>query len=76
MSFALTELRLSSKARSGDLTADDLHARLSAQTRREMSQLTSRTSSTSTPGGPRRPGRPGRLIVRPPDNAKLRISLC
>jgi hypothetical protein len=77
MSFALTELRLNSKARSGGLTADVLYARLSAQTQRQISRFDFADFLDQVRGaGLADQAGDGRLVLRRPDNARLRISVC
>ncbi len=74
--IVFAELRLSPEARSGGLTADELYARLSSQTQRQMSRLDFADFLDQVRrAGLTDPAANGRLVLRPPDNARLRISV-
>jgi hypothetical protein len=74
--IVLAELRLSPDARTGGLTADELYARLAPQTQRQMSRLDfADFLDQIRRAGLTDPAADGRLVLRPPDNAKLTISL-
>lgn len=74
--LVLAELQLTPEARSGGLTAEELYARLSYQTRNQLSwldfvdfldQVRHAGLADSAAGG--------RLILRAPDNARLKITI-
>jgi hypothetical protein len=74
--IVLAELRLSPEARSGGLTADELYARLAPQTQRQMSRLDFADFLDQVRrAGLADPADGGRLVLRPPANARLRISI-
>jgi hypothetical protein len=74
--IVLAELRLSPEARSGGLTADELYARLAPQTQRQLSRLDFADFLDQVRrAGLADPGDSGRLVLRPPDDARLKISI-
>lgn len=72
----LAELRLSPEATSGGLTADELYAKLSPETRRQLSPLDFEDFLDQVRrAGLGDPAADGRLVLRQPDKARLRISI-
>jgi hypothetical protein len=74
--IVLAELQLTPEARSGGLTAEQLYARLTEQTRNQLSWLDFTDFLDQVRrAGLADPAADGRLVLRTPDNARLRITL-
>ena len=74
--LVLAELQLTPEARSGGLTAEELYARLPHQTRNQLSWLDFVDFLDQVRhAGLADSATDGRLILRAPDNARLRITL-
>lgn len=72
----LAELQLTPEARSGGLTDKELYARLTEQTRNQLSWLDFVDFLDQVRrAGLAEPAADGRLVLRAPDNARLRLSL-
>jgi hypothetical protein len=74
--LVLAELQLTPEARSGGLTAEELYAKLPYQIRNQLSWLDFVDFLDQVRrAGLADPAADGRLILRAPDNARLRITL-
>ncbi|MGO9216540.1 MAG: hypothetical protein ACLP5E_02015 [Streptosporangiaceae bacterium] len=74
--IVLAELQLTPEAHSGGLTAEQLYARLTEQTRNQLSWLDFTDFLDQVRrAGLADPAAGGRLVLRAPDNARLRITL-
>jgi hypothetical protein len=72
----LAELQLTPEARSGGLSADQLYAKLTEQTRNQLSRLDFADFLDQVRrAGLTDPAADSRLVLRAPDNARLRLSL-